>query len=70
MRNQYVSDMKVPEFDVYQIAFRPEVPVTNCVFLHWQGVFGVLGIPSALVIVVGLMLREPHVHSVGYRRVR
>lgn len=34
-----------------------------------KGVFGVLGIPSALVIVVGLMLREPHVHSVGYRRV-
>ncbi|XP_071711060.1 probable folate-biopterin transporter 3 [Rutidosis leptorrhynchoides] len=34
-----------------------------------QGVFGVLSIPAGLVILVGMMLREPHVHSHSHKRV-
>ncbi|MFS7971244.1 putative MFS transporter superfamily, biopterin transporter family [Helianthus anomalus] len=35
-----------------------------------QGVFGVLSIPAGLVILVGLMLQEPLVHSYSHKRVR
>ncbi|KAL1809794.1 hypothetical protein ACET3Z_026784 [Daucus carota] len=34
-----------------------------------KGVFGILAIPCGLVVLVGMILREPRVHSVGYRRV-
>nr|GEY38957.1 probable folate-biopterin transporter 3 [Tanacetum cinerariifolium] len=34
-----------------------------------QGVFGVLSIPAGLVILVGMMLKEPRVHSYSHKRV-
>ncbi|KAL8230438.1 hypothetical protein R6Q57_000216 [Mikania cordata] len=34
-----------------------------------QGVFGVLSIPAGLVILVGMMLQEPLVHSYSHKRV-
>ncbi|KAM3246395.1 putative folate-biopterin transporter 2 [Capsicum annuum] len=34
-----------------------------------KGVFGVLSIPAALVILVGMMLHEPFIHNVAYRQV-
>ncbi|XP_015077470.1 probable folate-biopterin transporter 3 [Solanum pennellii] len=33
-----------------------------------KGVFGVLSIPAGLVILVGMMTREAHVHNVAYKR--
>ncbi|XP_062007944.1 probable folate-biopterin transporter 3 isoform X1 [Rosa rugosa] len=35
-----------------------------------KGVFGLLSIPPGLVIFVGMMLRESHLHSFSHRRVR
>lgn len=35
-----------------------------------KGVFGVLSIPAGLVILVGMMLQEPLVHNLSYKRVR
>ncbi|KAK4362123.1 hypothetical protein RND71_017364 [Anisodus tanguticus] len=34
-----------------------------------KGVFGVLSIPAALVILIGMMLHEPFIHNVAYRQV-
>ncbi|KAH0762907.1 hypothetical protein KY290_018980 [Solanum tuberosum] len=34
-----------------------------------KGVFGILSIPAALVILVGMMLHEPFIHDVAYRQV-
>lgn len=34
-----------------------------------EGVFGVLSIPAGLVILVGMMLQEPRVHSYSHKRV-
>lgn len=42
------------------------------IFLHLvgpKGVFGLLSIPPGLVILVGILLREPPVHNFAYRRV-
>lgn len=38
-------------------------------FVGPKGVFGVLSVPAGLVILVGMILREPHVHNFSYRRV-
>lgn len=38
-------------------------------FVGPKGVFGVLSVPAGLVILVGMFLREPHVHNFSYRRV-
>ncbi|KAJ8536157.1 hypothetical protein K7X08_034558 [Anisodus acutangulus] len=35
----------------------------------WLGVFGVLSIPAALVILVGMILHEPFIHNAAYRQV-
>ncbi|KAK9281681.1 hypothetical protein L1049_004585 [Liquidambar formosana] len=34
-----------------------------------KGVFGILSIPAGLVILVGMVLKETHVHNFAYRRV-
>lgn len=38
-------------------------------FVIWQGVFGVLSIPAALVLLVGLMMGETFVNKGPDRRV-
>lgn len=37
--------------------------------LSWQGVFGILCIPAALIILTGILLRESRAHNYVHRRV-
>lgn len=57
--------------DVTEFEYNPMCMIIDCVDVcAFQGVFGVLSIPAGLVILVGMMLQEPLVHSYSHKRVR